>query len=354
MEELLLELKSAWAALHLNRPRKARTEATGTAEDDLAPQPVASRSRTQIAQPGEKIGLRNLPARSASLNALQITTGAASISSAPIAATVAVPKPASPSTANLASAMPVRVRSWRHVIAFAAIGLAVLAGIVLEANRVRVHYRTNTSLPVVSTAQEAVPAAVNAIENGPANPEKITPDAQFNAALAHFHRAVVAKDTGSLKLLVRPEFQKIAQEGGPRAKDTAAYVSPAISIALRGMTPWPQIRCGTEPDKETDLQLSSFVDCAEMDPPTLQWVHFSWPEFPPQARQAGLDNGLAMLSLTVDQRGAVVGAWSRVPPDSFGFASSAMQAALKWKTTVPRPAGNAVETQLSVDVPFSQ
>lgn len=61
-----------------------------------------------------------------------------------------------------------------------------------------------------------------------------------------------------------------------------------------------------------------------------------------------------MLSLTVDQRGAVVGAWSRVPPDSFGFASSAMQAALKWKTTVPRAAGNAVETQLSVDVPFSQ
>lgn len=90
---------------------------------------------------------------------------------------------------------------------------------------------------MVSTGQEAVPAAVNAIEDGPANPEKITPDAQFNAASAHFHRAVVAKDTGSLKLLVRSEFQRIAQEGGPRAKDAAAYVSSAIPIELRGMTP---------------------------------------------------------------------------------------------------------------------
>jgi hypothetical protein len=31
-----------------------------------------------------------------------------------------------------------------------------------------------------------------------------------------------------------------------------------------------------------------------------------------------------------------------------------MKAALKWKTTVPRTTGNPVETQLSVDVPFSQ
>jgi hypothetical protein len=248
----------------------------------------------------------------------------------------------------------VRARSWQRGIAFAAIGLAVLAGIGLEANRVRVHYRTNTSLPVAPNAQEAVPAAVNAIEDGPASPEKLTPDAQFNAALAHFHRAVMAKDAGSLKLLVRPEFQRIAQEGGPRAKDAAAYVSSAIPIALRGMTPWPQIRCGGEPDRETALQLSSFVDCAWLDPPKPQWVQFSWPEFPPQARQAGLDNGLAMLSLTVDQDGAVVGAWSRVKPDSFGFTSSAMKAALKWKTTVPHATGNPVETQLSVDVPFSQ
>ena len=210
------------------------------------------------------------------------------------------------------------------------------------------------SLPVAPNAQEAVPAAVNAIENQPASPEKLTPDAQFNAALSHFHRDVAAKDAGSLKLLVRPEFQRIAQEGGPRAKDAAAYVSSAIPIALRGMTPWPEIRCGGEPDQETELQLGSFIDCARLDPPKLQWVHFSWPEFPPQARQAGLDNGLAMLSLTVDQEGAIVGAWSRVKPDSYGFARSAMQAALKWKTTVPRAAGNPMETQLSVDVPFSQ
>jgi hypothetical protein len=86
----------------------------------------------------------------------------------------------------------------------------------------------------------------------------------------------------------------------------------------------------------------------------LQWVQFSWPEFPTQAQQAGLDNGLAMLSLTVDQRGAVVGAWSRVQPDAYGFAPSAMQTALKWKTTVPRVGGHPMETQISIDVRFSE
>jgi hypothetical protein len=162
----------------------------------------------------------------------------------------------------------------------------------------------------------------------------------------------MAKDAGSLKLLVRPEFQRIAQEGGPRAKDAAAYVSSAIPIALRGMMSWPGIRCGGKPDQETEM--SAFVDCAGLDSPKLQWVQFSWPEFPAQARQAGLDNGLAMLSLTVDQRGAVVGAWSRVQSDSFGFTHSAMQAALKWKTTVPRADGHPVATQIFVDVTFSE
>lgn len=354
MEELLLELKSAWAALHLNRPGETPAEAARTGADDLALQLVGSRARTQSAQRAEKIGLRNPPARMTRPSVYRSTLKAAPIPSVPIAAKVAIPRAPSLGTANLASATPVRARSWQRGIAFAAIGLAVLAGVGLEANRVRVHYRTNTSLPASPSAQEPVPAAVNAIEDGPASPEKLTPDAQFNAALAHFHRAVMAKDAGSLKLLVRPEFQQIAQEGGPRAKDAAAYVSSAIPIALRGMTPWPQIRCGGEPDRETALQLNSFVDCAWLDAPKPQWVQFSWPEFPSQARQAGLDNGLAMLSLTVDQDGAVVGAWSRVKPDSFGFTSSAMKAALKWKTTVPHATGNPVETQLSVDVPFSQ
>jgi serine/threonine protein kinase len=351
MEELLLELKSAWAALHLNRPGEAPAVAARTGADDPALQMVGSRARTQSTQRAEKIGLRNLPARSPRSSVYRSTLKATPIPSVPIAAAVAIPKPPSPGTA---SAKPVKARSWPRGIAFAAIGLAVLTGIGLEANRVRVRHRTNTSLPVVSNAQETVLAAVNATEDRPASPEKLTPEAQFNAALAHFHRAVVAKDAGTLKLLVRPEFQRIAQEGGPRAKDAAAYVSSAIPIALRGMTPWPQIRCGGEPDRETALQLRSFVDCAWLDPPKPQWVQFSWPEFPKQARQAGLDNGLAMLSLTVDQEGAVVGAWSRVKPDSFGFTSSAMKAALKWKTTVPRATGNPVETQLSVDVPFSQ
>jgi hypothetical protein len=259
-------------------------------------------------------------------------------------------------------AKPAAARSWQRGIVLAAIGLTVLAVIGWEANRLRVHSSANTPLPVASNApgpplnaSNAVPAVVNAIEDQPVSPEKSTPNAQFNAALAHFHQAVTAKDAASLKLRVRREFQQIAQGGGPRAKDAAAYVSSAIPMALRGMMPWPQVGCGVDvPDRETDVQSSTFVACGVLDPPKIQWVHFSWPEFPAGARQAGVDNGVAMLFLTVDQRGAVVEARSRVQPDSFGFADSAMQAASKWKTTEPRAGGKPVRTQISVDVPFSQ
>jgi serine/threonine protein kinase len=361
MEELLLELKSAWAALHLKRAREAPAEAARTAAHEYTLQSVASHARTQIAPPGEKVGRRNLPAKNLPSSALAATPKATSILSVPITATVLEPKPSSPSPASLALAKPVKARSWQRGIAFAAIGLTVLAGIGLEANRVRVHSSAAAPLPVASSppepqsnAPEAVPAAVSAIEDRPASAEKSTPDGQFNTALAHFNQAVAAKDAASLKLRVWPEFQQIAQGGGPHAKDAARYVSSAIPQAVRSMTPWPPIGCVDVPDPETDVEFSAYVACGVLDPPKPQWVQFSWPEFPVRARQAGLDNGVAMLSLTVDQRGAVIGAWSRVQPDSYGFANSAMQAALKWKTTVPRAAGKPVGTQFSVDVPFSR
>jgi serine/threonine protein kinase len=382
MEELLLELKSAWAALHLNKAGEAPAEATPTAVHEYAMQPAARLARTQIAPPpekiGQKIGPRNAPARNAPAqnspakippaSALPATLKAASIPSVPIAPRTPAPQPSSPRSANLALANLLRGKSWRHGIAFAAIGLAVLAGIEFGVTHVPAHFSPGTSLPVTSNAPEPpsappstphdpVPAAASAIEDRPAGDGQATPDAQFNAALSHFNQAVAAKDAGSLKLRVRPEFQQIAQGGGPRAQDAASYLSSAIPTALRRLTPWPSIGCGINvPDRVNDEEVLSggFVACGVLDPPNLQWVQFSWPEFPARARQAGLDNGVAMLSLAVDRRGVVVGAWSRAKRDSYGFVDSALQAALKWKVSVPRAAGKPVETQISVDVLFSQ
>jgi serine/threonine protein kinase len=347
MEELLLELKSAWATLHLNKAEAAPAEAAPAARE-YALQPAASHARTQIAEPAEKVSRRNSSAKRMSPRARAATPKVSWIPEAPITAKPSFPSP------NLALAMPAKAPSWQRGVAFAAIGLTVLAGIGLEANRIRLRSRASRPLPVASNAPEAVPAAVNAIDDGSASAAKLTPEAEFNAAVAHFKKAVAAKDAGSLKLLVRPEFQQIAQGGGPRAKDAAGYISSAIPVALRSMTPWPPIACVHVSDPETDVQVSTFIACRALDPPKLQWVQFSWPEFPVRARQAGLDNGVAMLFLAVNERGAVVGAWSRVPPDSYGFARSAMQAALKWKTTVPRAEGRPVGTQFAVDVPFSQ
>jgi outer membrane biosynthesis protein TonB len=208
------------------------------------------------------------------------------------------------------------------------------------------------SLAPALNAREAVPAG-NVIEDRRAGNEQTSPDVQFNAAVAQFNQAVAAKDAAFLKLVVLPQFQRIARDGGPRASDAQGYVSSAIPQALRRMTPWPQINCGVDaPDPGTVVQSGPFVACGVLDPPKLRWVQFSWPEFPAQARQAGLSDGVAMLSLTVDQRGVVIAARSRVL-DLYGFAEVAMQAASKWKTTVPRSAGKPVRTQFSADIPFS-
>jgi TonB family protein len=181
--------------------------------------------------------------------------------------------------------------------------------------------------------------------------------------VAEFNQAVAAKDAAALKSHVLPEFQRIAQGAGPRAKDAAGYASSAIPKALHSITRWPEIGCGVDPpnpgsnplsDPGSDAQAGFLAACGALDQPGLQWVQFSWPEFPAQARQAGLGNGVALLAVTVDQRGAVIAARSRVPSDPFGFTDAAIQAALKWKTTTPRAGGMPVGTRFSVDVPFDQ
>jgi serine/threonine-protein kinase len=361
MEELLLVLKSAWASLHLNKADEAPAEAAGTVTEEFAHLRVASRARSQVAQPAEGNGPSNGPAKNGPPSvptALVATLEAIPIPAAP--ARVLAPQPSAPSPANIVSPELARPRSWRRGIAFAAIGLALLAGIGFEADRARIHSSTSTPLSVASNAppsnahEATVPAGANTIEDRPANNDQATPEAQFKAALADFDRAVAAKDAASLKLRVLPEFQRIARTGGARAIDAEGYVSSAIPKALRRMTPWPPIGCGVDlPDAATAVRSGAFVACGVLDPPKLQWVQFSWPEFPAQARQAGLRDGVAMLTLTVDQQGVVVEARSRMQSDLYGFAEAAMQAASKWKTTVPRSAGKPVRTQFSADIPFS-
>jgi len=353
MEELLLGLKSAWAALHLNKASEAPADAALTAAHEFALQPAASRTKPRIAQSAQRLALKDLPAKNAPSSALAAKPAGVSIPSALVAARVPELDLSSPSPPKLLIAKQVAPRSRRRGIAFAAIGLAVLAGIGFEARRTKVANTPVASIAPALNAREAVPAVGNVIEDWRAGNEQKSPDAQFNAAVAQFKQAVAAKDAASLKLRVLPGFQRIAREGGARASDAQGYVSSAIPQALRLMTPWPQISCGVDaPDPGTVVQSGHFVACGVLDPPKLQWVQFSWPEFPAQARQAGLSDGVAMLSLTVDQRGIVIAARSRAP-DLYGFAEAAMQAASKWKTTVPRSAGRPVRTQFSADVPFS-
>ena len=367
MEELLLELKSAWAGLHLHKPGEAPADATRPTTRGYARPGEGRPAPIQVPQRSEKAGAKSLPPLAGrnhqAIAAINNKSGAAAALQAPpspaVPTAVQAPNSASTSLANPALGSHAPARSWPRKIAFTAIALAVVLGVALEGVRF-IHFRANRPVPPASNAQqppssapETVAAAVNAGEALPVVAEKTT-DARFNAAVAQFKQAVSDKDASTLKLRVWPAFQQIAEAGGPRANDAAAYLSSKIPMALRNMTPWPRIECGVDaPDRE-NLNFVDFFACAVLDPPRLQWVQFSWPEFPARARQAGLSSGVAMLSLTVDERGAVVRARSRVKVDSFGFAESAIQAASKWKTTRPRQGGGEARTQFSVDIPFSQ
>ena len=364
MEELLLDLKSAWASMHLTKGGEQAPAAVGvqTAEREFAMQEVASRGRPHIPPSSEKLGPRKSPAKEARPSSLAGPLRANDIPAIPT--TELAPPPAlstpNPTAGNRGRALPVWAGSWQRGIAIFAAALAIVT-IGLEASRVGLHSSGSTPVSVASDSAgatkpaEAVSSKIGSIGNGSSGAAKSAPDGQFEAAVAEFNEAVAAKDAAALKSHVLPEFQQIAQGAGPRAKDAAGYVSSAIPKALRNITRWPAIGCGVDlPDPGSDTQAAFFAACGALDPPKLQWVQFSWPEFPPQARQAGLGNGVALLSLTVDQRGSVIAARSRVPSDPFGFTDAAIQAALKWKTTTPRAGGTPVRTQFSVDVPFNQ
>lgn len=376
MEEMLLDLKSAWASLHLNKPGE-RAPAVGvqTAERELAMQEVGSRGRPGIAhggpqsppqsppKPAQKS--RSLPANEARPSGPAGAAKAIGVPAIPSAELAAPPAPAtssaSPSVTERDLAPSRWAGSWQRAIAIFAAALAIVT-IGLEASRVAVHSSGSAPVPATgdpvapaSKAAETVSSKTSSIAKAPSSSGKSTAGAQFGAAVADFDEAVAAKDAGALKSHVLPEFQRIAQGAGPRAKDAAGYVSSEIPKALGSMTRWPEIGCGVEPpDAGSDTQGGFFVACGALDPPRLQWVRFSWPEFPAQARQAGLGNGVALLSVTVDEHGSVTAARSRVPSDPFGFTDAAIEAALKWKTTMPRVGGMPVRTQFSVDVPFNQ
>ncbi len=380
MEQLLLDLKSAWASMHLNKPGE-RAPAVGvqTAEHQFAMQEVARGAKPHLPQSGQKVEPRSLPAKDARPSGLA-GAAAKAIDIPAIPARELAPPPVnigseSVSSANRAWSTPAWAGSWQRGIAIFAAALTIVT-IGLEASRLRLHSSGSTPVSAASgavtvaskpaqaassqaAASEVISSKTNSIGNAPSGAERSTPEAQFEAVVAEFNQAVAAKDAAAMKSHVLPEFQRIAQRAGPRAKDAAGYVSSAIPKALRSITRWPEIGCGVDLpdpgiDRGIDTQAAYFAACGGLDPPKLQWVQFSWPEFPVQARQAGLGNGVALLSVTVDQRGFVIAARSRVPSDPFGFTDAAIQAAMKWKTTMPRAGGTPVRTRFSVDVPFDQ
>jgi len=201
-----------------------------------------------------------------------------------------------------------------------------------------------------------IPATIKQIEDRLAASEAQShANAQFDDAVSRYNQAIAAKDLATLKSQVLPLFVSIARSGGPKASEAARYADSTIPEDVRKLTPWPAVGCPASPiGLEQAVKPGEMVACSLLDPPKLRWAQFSWPEFPSGARQAGLEKGTAMLSLTVDENGNIVEARPRGPADAHGFTDAALSAAKQWRTTTPRAQGKPVRTQFAVDIPFQR
>jgi len=204
-------------------------------------------------------------------------------------------------------------------------------------------------------AENLIPAKIGEIESK-TSAAKSAPAANsdFDSAVADYKRFLAARDTNSLKSLALPRFQSLAQGGGPQSTEARQYVDTLIPAALRQLAPFPAIGCAEVPQGlGPSVKAGDLVACGLLDAPRLKWAQFNWPDFPSRAKQAGQTKGMAMLTLTVDEKGNILEAKLRGGSDKFGFADAAIAAAQGWKTNAPRVQGKPVRTQFSVDVPFN-
>ena len=223
-------------------------------------QEMASGGKPQILQSRQKSEPRELPAKDARPSGLAVAPRAADVPAIPTPEFAPPPAPAIPSasasSANRAWPMLEWAGSWQGGVAIFAAAFAIVT-IGLEASRLMLRSAGSTPVSAASDsvtpgskpAQAASAPAVssqsvslktgslgNAPGNAPSPAERATPDAQFEAAVAEFNRAVAAKDAAALRSHVLPEFQRIAQGAGPRAKDAAGTSrrrSPRPCAALR-------------------------------------------------------------------------------------------------------------------------
>lgn len=180
--------------------------------------------------------------------------------------------------------------------------------------------------------------------------------AEFDAAVVAFNRAVDTQDRSALNTTVRQEFDRIARGGGPYAPTARDYVNNRIPAELVFVTRGPCPAIGRAADVGwvvQDVKPGDVVAPALLDQ-KLEWTACAWPEFPPRAAGAAAKSGVVRLSVTLNERGAVMSVSARgglYPPGVYESAAAAVRG---WRTNPPRAKGQPVKTEVSVDIPFSQ
>ncbi len=161
MEQLLLDLKSAWASMHLNTSGEpAPAAGVQSAERAFAMQEAIG-GRPLISQSAQRLEPRNLPARDARPSGLVGAPKAADVPVIPTPEFVPPPAPAIPSasasSASRAWPMPEWAGgSWQRGIAIFAAAFTIVT-IGLEASRLRLH--SSGSTPVSAASDAVTPAS---------------------------------------------------------------------------------------------------------------------------------------------------------------------------------------------------
>lgn len=207
--------------------------------------------------------------------------------------------------------------------------------------------------PLMShTAKTARPVMIAA----PVAPDAQKQKAEFEAAVTAFTQAAQAKDRTALNTTVRQEFDRIARGGGPHALAARDYLNNRIPVELvtRGTGTCPAIgRAGNVGWVVQEVKPGDTVAPALLDP-KLEWTSCSSPEFPPRPASASAKSGIVRLTVKLNESGTVVAVNARgglYPP---GVYESAAAAVRTWRTNPPRAKAQAVKTEVSVDIPYSQ
>jgi serine/threonine-protein kinase len=193
-------------------------------------------------------------------------------------------------------------------------------------------------------AQRDIPAAITEIVNkraaataAAASAKEAEDKKKFDDAVAAFNSS--QKDSQALRGRVTSLFQAIAASNSQYAAQARDYLSNRIPEAVKAARPCPNIfvAAAAGGGLSQQYEAGAVVPTNRLDEKPA-WTTCNWPAV----------NGTVMLTVTIDENGAVSDVKPRAPSPEFESAAAAVRG---WKAApAPKFKGLGVKTNVSVDI----